>query len=114
VLGAAHGIAEEGLMCKSFFDANLMDLGPEPLTLSDEKSLWAAGVYIAAAKKVPGAEIVRISGTFLTGFFVARTTRLYWRRFRNPICRHDPQVHDALLRQILRSCQRYTKLSTSF
>jgi hypothetical protein len=27
-LGAAYGIAEEGLMCKSFFDPNWMDLGP--------------------------------------------------------------------------------------
>jgi hypothetical protein len=27
VLGAAYGIAEEGLMCKSFFDPNWMDLG---------------------------------------------------------------------------------------
>lgn len=28
VLGAAYGIAEEGLMCKSFFDPGWMDLGP--------------------------------------------------------------------------------------
>jgi len=28
ILGAAYGIAEEGLMCKSFFDPNWMDLGP--------------------------------------------------------------------------------------
>ncbi len=28
VLGAAYGIAEEGLMCKSFFDPAWMDLGP--------------------------------------------------------------------------------------
>jgi hypothetical protein len=28
VLGAAYGIAEEGLMCKSFFDPNWPDLGP--------------------------------------------------------------------------------------
>jgi hypothetical protein len=27
VLGAAYGIAEEGLMCKSFFDPNWMDVG---------------------------------------------------------------------------------------
>ena len=27
ILGAAYGIAEEGLMCKSFFDPNWMDLG---------------------------------------------------------------------------------------
>jgi len=28
VLGAAYGVAEEGLMCKSFFDPSWMDLGP--------------------------------------------------------------------------------------
>jgi len=28
ILGAAYGIAEEALMCKSFFDAGWMDLGP--------------------------------------------------------------------------------------
>jgi len=28
VLGAAYGVAEEGLMCKSFFDPAWMDLGP--------------------------------------------------------------------------------------
>ena len=28
VLGAAYGVAEEALMCKSFFDAGWMDLGP--------------------------------------------------------------------------------------
>lgn len=28
VLGAAYGVAEEGLMCKSFFDPGWMDLGP--------------------------------------------------------------------------------------
>ena len=28
VLGVAYGIAEEGLMCKSFFDPSWMDLGP--------------------------------------------------------------------------------------
>ncbi|GAF93149.1 unnamed protein product, partial [marine sediment metagenome] len=41
-------------------------LAPEPLLLSDEKSLWGADVYIAVAKEVPGAEMAKISGTFLT------------------------------------------------
>ncbi len=44
-------------------------LTPEPLMLSDEKSLWGADIYIAVSKEVPGAEMVRISGTFLTKVF---------------------------------------------
>jgi hypothetical protein len=44
-------------------------LPPEPLMLSDENSLWGADVYIAVAKEVPGAEMARISGTFLTKVF---------------------------------------------
>jgi len=44
-------------------------LSPEPLMLSDEKSLWGADIYIAVSKEVPEAEMVRISGTFLTRVF---------------------------------------------
>lgn len=44
-------------------------LPPEPLMLSDEDSLWGADVYIAVAREVPGAEMVRLSGTFLTKVF---------------------------------------------
>jgi hypothetical protein len=44
-------------------------LAPEPLMLSDEKSLWGADVYIAVAREVPGAEMVKISGNFLTKVF---------------------------------------------
>ncbi|UCG48127.1 MAG: hypothetical protein JSU94_21955 [Phycisphaerales bacterium] len=44
-------------------------LAPEPLMLSDEKSLWGADVYIAVSREVPGAEMVRISGTYLTKVF---------------------------------------------
>ena len=44
-------------------------LAPEPFMLSDEKSLWGADIYIAVAKEVPGAEMARISGTFLTKVF---------------------------------------------
>jgi hypothetical protein len=42
---------------------------PEPLVLSDEKSLWGADVYIAVSREVPGAEMARLSGTFLTKVF---------------------------------------------
>ncbi|MBM4024169.1 MAG: hypothetical protein FJ280_02030 [Planctomycetes bacterium] len=41
----------------------------EPLLLSDENSLWGADVYIAVGKDVPGADMARISGTFLTRVF---------------------------------------------
>ncbi len=44
-------------------------LEPEPLMLSDEKSLWGSDIYIAVSKEVPGAETARISGTFLTKVF---------------------------------------------
>ena len=44
-------------------------LTPEPLMLSDEKSLWGSDIYIAVTKEVPKAEMVRISGTFLTKVF---------------------------------------------
>jgi hypothetical protein len=44
-------------------------IAKEPLLLSDEKSLWGAYIYIAVSKNVPGAEMARISGTFLTKVF---------------------------------------------
>lgn len=44
-------------------------VSPEPLMLSDENSLWGSDIYIAVTKDVPGAEMVRISGTFLTRVF---------------------------------------------
>ncbi|MCU0916926.1 MAG: hypothetical protein MUC88_20550 [Planctomycetes bacterium] len=44
-------------------------LAPEPLLLSDEKSPWGADVYIAVSRDVPGAEMARVSGTFLTRVF---------------------------------------------
>lgn len=42
---------------------------PEPLWLSDERSLWGSDLYIAVSKEVPDAEMVRLSGTFLTRAF---------------------------------------------
>ncbi len=44
-------------------------VAPEPLLLSDENSLWGADVYIAVSREVPGAQMARISGTFLTRVF---------------------------------------------
>ena len=43
---------------------------PEHLVLSDERSLWGSGHrYIAVDKEVPGAQMARLSGTFLTRVF---------------------------------------------
>jgi hypothetical protein len=44
-------------------------LSPQPLLLSDENSLWGSDVYIAVSKEIPGAQIEKISGTFLTKVF---------------------------------------------
>lgn len=41
----------------------------EAIMLSDEKSLFGSDIYIAVAKEVTGAEMTRISGTFLTKVF---------------------------------------------
>ena len=41
-------------------------LGPESIVLSDDKSLWRTDIYIAVSKEVPGANMTKISGTFLT------------------------------------------------
>ena len=43
---------------------------PEPMiVLADENSPWGADVYIEVTKDVPGAEMARISGTFLAKVF---------------------------------------------
>jgi hypothetical protein len=44
-------------------------LVPEPLMLYEDKSLFGADLYIAVAKEVPGAEMARVSGTFLSKVF---------------------------------------------
>jgi hypothetical protein len=44
-------------------------LSPQPLMLSDENSLWGSDVYIAVNKEIPGAQMEKISGTFLTKVF---------------------------------------------
>jgi hypothetical protein len=40
-----------------------------PLMLSDERSPWHAELYIDVTKPVPGADVQRLSGTFLTKVF---------------------------------------------
>jgi hypothetical protein len=44
-------------------------LAPEPLMLSDETSSWGSDIYIAVSKEVPGAEMKKISGSFLSKVF---------------------------------------------
>ncbi len=44
-------------------------LAPEPLMLYEAKSLFGADLYIAVTKEVPGAEMARVSGTFLSKVF---------------------------------------------
>ncbi len=44
-------------------------LAPEPLMITDENSLWGADIYIAVSKEVPGSEMEKISGTFLSKVF---------------------------------------------
>lgn len=41
----------------------------EQLMLSDEKSLFGSDIYISVSKNVPNAEMVKISGTFLSKVF---------------------------------------------
>ena len=44
-------------------------LAEVPMVLSDENSLWGADVYIAISKDVPGAQMIKMSGTFLSNVF---------------------------------------------
>ncbi|MCX6695544.1 MAG: hypothetical protein NTU61_04550, partial [Candidatus Altiarchaeota archaeon] len=44
-------------------------LPPEPLMMVDDKSMWGSDIYIAVGGEVPGAETVRMSGTFLSKVF---------------------------------------------
>jgi hypothetical protein len=42
---------------------------PYQLMLTDEKSMWGSDLYIDVARDVPGAQMAKISGTFLTKVF---------------------------------------------
>lgn len=42
---------------------------PYQLMLTDEKSLWGCDIYIDVSKNVPGAQMAKLSGTFLTKVF---------------------------------------------
>lgn len=49
--------------------ANAGALADYQMMLTDENSLWGADIYIDVARDVPGAEMAKISGTFLTRVF---------------------------------------------
>ncbi len=42
---------------------------PYQLMLTDEKSMWGADIYIDVSKEVPGAQMVTLSGSYLTKVF---------------------------------------------
>ena len=42
---------------------------PDPIVMTDEKSLWGADVFIGVDKEIPGAEMVKISGSFMPKIF---------------------------------------------
>lgn len=42
---------------------------PHQLMLTDENSLWGCDIYIDVSKDVPGAQMAKLSGTFLTKVF---------------------------------------------
>ena len=44
-------------------------INPKPLMLSDEESTWKTNIYFGVRKEVPGAEMTKISGKFLTKVF---------------------------------------------
>ena len=39
------------------------------ILLLDEKSLWGSDIYIAVDRNVPGSDVVKLSGTYLTKVF---------------------------------------------
>ncbi|MDP3971083.1 MAG: hypothetical protein Q8P90_05345 [bacterium] len=49
--------------------ANASPAPKDYMTLSYEKSAWGADIFIAVTKDVPDANMVKISGTFLTKVF---------------------------------------------
>jgi hypothetical protein len=42
---------------------------PYQLMLTDEKSMWGSDIYIDVSKDVPGAQMAKLSGTFITKVF---------------------------------------------
>ena len=41
----------------------------KPLMLSDESSMWGSEIYIAVEKEIPGRELVKKQGNFLSKVF---------------------------------------------
>ena len=74
-------------------------LAPEPILLSDENSLWGADIYIAVAKDVPGAEMVKISGTFLSQVFEGpyKNVRQWVKQMTDYVRQAGQRAEEALL-----------------
>ncbi len=53
--------------CRQVDAANAAD--PAFMGLFDENSLWGSDAYLSVAKHIPGANNVKISGTFMTKVF---------------------------------------------
>ncbi len=59
-----------GVMKRNMKLIEAADACPEQMmVLSDENSLWGADVYLAVSNDVPGAEMVRLSGRYITRVF---------------------------------------------
>lgn len=44
-------------------------LATDMFVLSDDKSLWRSDLYISVSKEVPGADMAKVPGTFMTKVF---------------------------------------------
>lgn len=59
-----------GVMIRNMAAMESAGAVPEiPVVLSDENSLWGADVYIEVTRDIPGANMVTLSGTFLSKVF---------------------------------------------
>lgn len=49
---------------------NALGAFPDPaVILTDENSLWGADIYVGVTREIPGANMTRISGTFISRVF---------------------------------------------
>lgn len=68
-----------------------------PLILSDEASPWGSELYIHVTKAVPGAEMITLSGTYLTKVFEGP--------FRNA-----PKWHSEMVQYVEATCHKLDKI----
>ncbi|MFZ4580530.1 MAG: hydrolase, partial [Myxococcota bacterium] len=58
-----------GVMTRNMTRIEAAGVKADGLVLSDENSLWGSDVYIGVDKDLPGADMQRLSGTFLSRVF---------------------------------------------